>query len=253
MIDNFDDLQQEVRIFMVERQQLVMAGAVAISALLIIFFAIWPMWGKNQEFRSEMKTLQRQVKNTTQQKSIIESAIDNSEQLQRVNAALPLYKQPLTNLLQISQVASQSGVIISEYSLNPGVVSTDSAELDKKSKSISDPFVFQVVLEGQVDQVREAFRLIETSLPLIEIESFNLSSSGSRNEDGQEVRSTVELDLVAHSAFLEASDLKNQKIEDLNSEQLAALDKLKTYTLPSPGNQIQPRFFENADLFRLGN
>lgn len=250
---NLDDLQQQVQVFMVERRGLAMALGVATGALMLLIFAAWPVWNQVQEVRSDIKKASKQLDTVSRQAQVLQKLdIEDSDQYERVAIALPQNKQPLANLLRISQVASTSGVQFLDYNLNPGVVSTDEAQLEKAS-DIGE-FEFDVTLRGTYEQMKTAFALIEQSLPLFSINTFSLATTQSddvdtANLDVEQRIITVELLLTSYYSYLDSQMMKASEIKMLTASQQDIVDQLGQYSMPTNNFGVNPQEFNNTQLF----
>ena len=245
------DIQQLVQMFIVERRLLVVAIALAIASLAIGGAAIWPMWQQLQTTSTQIRKLENQVNKNQKRLKIVQNVSEEDQQnFDRVGMALPEYKQPLNYLLIMNDIASRSGVVISEYNLNPGIVSTDSADTTTTSRSVAagvDAFDFTVTLQGTLDQIKDSFHQLETSLPLMEITQFDLSASTQDDSGIDQYR--VILSLVSHYAKLEVKDVAKQTVEPLSDAQQSILDQITTYHLPGENTKVAPKLYDNQNIF----
>lgn len=244
-----EDIQQQLQIFIVERKSLVLAIGFIIASVLLIFLAAWPTWSKLSVARADLKKASQQVEQTETQKELLQNIMqDLDNQYDLVMTALPADKQPLANLLRIREVASRSGVRFVDYTLNPGLVSTDAAELEQRQSPVQE-FRFKVTLEGEYNQMQQAFKLIEESLPIFSINSYDLEVSNEEATDLEQKQITVDLDLVSYYSVLESDQVATKKMINFTPQQQQTLQKLSEFSLPSTDYSVQPQEFDNQDLF----
>lgn len=248
------DIQSYLQMFLVERRMLVVALGLFITSLIIGGAAIWPMWQQAQTTRSKIQKLEQQVGKNQKRLNILTSLTEAQKQdFARVATALPEYKQPLNYLLMMNEIASRSGIVISEYNLDPGIVSTDSAETagtPRSNASGATPFSFDVTIQGSLEEVERAFQNIETSLPLMEISRFDfatMSKGATLNETG--TRYEVILTLVTRYALLDAKSVAKQTVEPLTPDQQAVLQAISSFHMPGEGTQIPPVQYDNRAIF----
>ncbi len=245
---NMNDWQQQIQYFLIERRMLVVSAAIGAASLLLIALGIWPAWQKIQKNAVAIRRLEQQVAKSSQRVTILSDLKEaDQEHFDRVSIALPEFKQPLHNLMAINTIASHSGVIIEDYNLNPGVVSTDSAQPEAKPTLTAqgvEIFKFEVTFSGSLEQIKEAFSQIESSLPLMDISQFDLSSSIRDEENYQ-----VTLSIFSRYAAISSEAVAKQPVTKLNAEQLKVLEALQGYSLPGEGSDILPQQYDNQELF----
>jgi len=245
---SISDWQQQLQYFLIERRMLVISACIGVASLLLIGLGIWPAWQKIQTNTVALRRLDQQVSKSSQRVNILSkiNKADN-EKFERVAIALPEFKQPLSNLMAINTIASRSGVVIDDYNLNPGVVSTDSGQpaavTTTATKGVEN-FKFEVTLSGSLEQIEDAFAQIETSLPLMDIAAFDLTSSAKVPGQFQ-----VTLSLLSRYAAISSAAVAKQPVVAINDEQTAIMETLQKFTLPGEGSDITPQEFDNDNLF----
>lgn len=245
---NINDWQQQLQYFVIERRMLVVSAAIGGASLLLVGLGIWPAWQKIQANTVALRRLEQQVTKSSQRVNILSkiSEADNKK-FERVAIALPEFKQPLNNLMAINTIASRSGVIIDDYNLNPGVVSTDSGQVTTVTTTASkgvESFKFEVTLSGSLEQIETAFAQIETSLPLMDIAAFDLTSSAKIPGQYQ-----VTLSLLSRYAGISSAAVAKQPVVAINAEQTAIMEILQKFSLPGEGSDITPQEYNNDSLF----
>jgi hypothetical protein len=247
---NLSGLEQILQGALVERKQLLLSVVIVVLGVLVAVVGAWPLWQRIQSSQASLRKLQTQVNKDAQRLRVLESAnAQDSGNFDLMALALPEFKQPLSNMITLGEIASRSGVVIVEYNLSPGVVSTDSAETQVTGKSGTDAFTFQVTMQGNLDQVKQAFAEIETSLPLMEISRFDLSRNAKEEEEDLY---RTEITLVTRFIKLDPTEIAKQPAAALSAEQQSLLDTLRSFHAPGEGTKFTPQQYENQQLFGAG-
>lgn len=229
------DWQQQLQLYVLERRTLIVSIVCVAIAVIIWPVGIWPLWNRFSEAQSQVKRLQNQVNQVSARASLLQS-LDavRREDFRRAEAALPLQKQPFAALLGLNEIASRSGVVLSAYDLNPGIVSSDSAQAEgQRSNAASgvQAFPIEVSLQGTMAQLQEAFRQIETNLPLFEIVEYSISQ---RTASSSADLVSSELTIRMFSAPLQASEFARATAAPLSAKQQAVAERLGGFTLSEP-------------------
>lgn len=238
------DWQQEFQIYLLERRSLIISVFCGLTAILIWPLAIIPLWNQMSSAQTRTKSLSTQVNQMNTRASLLQSVDEQQrDNFRRAEAALPLQKQPFAALLGINEIASRSGVALNSYDLSPGVVSTNSAETEDTRASATgiQSFPIDVSFQGTMDQVQEAFRLMESNLPLFEIVEFSISPQGDATSAAALVRSDVTVRMF--SAPLQASEFARSTASTLTEKQQSVMERLQQYTLSEP-----PEFLPEGGL-----
>jgi hypothetical protein len=245
------DLQQLLQMFWIERRRLLVSVLLIVVSVLLVAFSVWPSWQKIQASNRQIKKIETQLNKNQKRLDLINQLSENDNQLfERVAIALPEYKQPLNYLLIMDDIAERSGVTVVEYNLNPGIVSTDSADTSTARQPASGAlaFEFDVSIKGSLEQIKNAFAQIETSLPLMQITVFDLNVNSVENSD--EISYSASLSLSTNYAKLEVKDVAKQTVEELDPDQQAVLDQIESYFLPGEGTKVSPQKFNNQSFFK---
>jgi len=226
------DWQQEFQIYLLERRSLIVSVFCLLIAILIWPLAIVPLWNQMSSSQTRAKSLNTQVNSITTRATLLQSVDEQQrDSFRRAEAALPLQKQPFAALLGINEIASRSGVVLNSYDLSPGVVSTNSAEAEdtRASETGVQSFPIDVSFQGTIEQVQEAFRLLESNLPLFEIVEFSVSPQGEATSAAALVRSDVTVRMF--SAPLQASQFARSTAANLTEKQRSVAERLQQFTL----------------------
>lgn len=218
---------------------------VAILGLLVgvgvVFIVGLPSWRKQGAARKEIVKTQQSLKTSEDRRQAITSI--SPEDVKRLDLALPLSRQPFALLGVVETMARSAGVSISDISINPGIISTDSARA-ATSRTGQSNLPIKLSVSGTITDITSLVQTLEGSLPLLTIRSMALSPSRGTNEY------RLELDILTYNAAFNASDFSKQTAKPLTREQLATLENLRTrniYELKDAPSA--PNDFNNQNLF----
>jgi hypothetical protein len=240
---NWEDSKQEFQFFLVERRILARSIVLSLISLGLIFLVVWPLWSNNQNVNSSIKQIEKKLSSSSQRLNLIKThSQEQQEDYDRVALALPDQKQPLQDLLAMREIASSSGALLSEYNLNPGLVSTESAETAPATTQNMQTFSFEVSLQGTLENIQKTFAAIENSLPMFEITEFDFSSNS-------ESEYRVNLNLVSRYASLQPSSVAKKSVKSLNDQQNQVLNELRRFSITGSDKQISPLEYKDRQIF----
>lgn len=218
---------------------------VAILGLLVgvgvVFILGLPSWRKQLEIRKEITKTQQLLKTSEARRQAITSI--DGEDIERLDLALPLSRQPFALLGVVETMARSAGVSIGDISINPGIISTDSARTTTNRNGQST-LPIKLSASGTITDITALVQTLEGSLPLLTIRSMALSPTRGTEEY------RLELDILTYNAAFSASDFSKQTAKPLTKDQLATLENLRTrkvYELKDAPSV--PSNFNNQNLF----
>ena len=255
------DLQQIRREFVIQRRD-VFYGVIALAASLVVIMAgLIPSFNQMQAVRNSQRRVQGELTKAQQRAAILsQAAVNDQENFQLVDRALPLGKQPLVVLRALEKVAGETGVSIGKYDVSPGLISTDSAQANTPSrrsasqkKSLAQSMSVSLEASGRLDQLTSFIETLEGSLPLMRVSEMSLSPSKRGSSESSETLSyTALLQLQAFYAPLQKSDFSKATVQALTPSQRAALDRLQTMTSILDVRPLEPlQDFQNEGLFEV--
>jgi len=201
--------------------------------------------------------LKRETSEVTRKKTLVEKKRDylltvNEEELQKkadfLAKALLQQKDAYTLVGVIRKIAGKYGFYIQSFSVSPGEMLGD--ESKKKELEVSKiPIAF--VLTGPEEKYLDLMTGIERSLPVLAVDSFDMSSTGSQ----------VELDLRVSAYYIEEKkefnvvdvDLLDLMLNTKEEEMLSTLSSFDFAGREGMPNQEEKDFVEygREDPFNL--
>lgn len=262
-MDNLD-LQKQLNEWWIQRRQLVLAVGLFVGSALLVFLGAYRFWQIGGELQITLEQKEKELGAVIQRATLLNTITpDDRSGYALVEQALPRFKEPLQVMRTLEAVAQQTQVSLGEYDLNPGIVSTESAQETGSSRSRntsrSSPFQslrLEIEASGSFQQLTTAIDNIEQSLPLMEITDLRIAPARrSGTGDLTNVEYTATLQLESYYADIDAGQAARGGAQQISPGQRRARDTLQdmTYWLESR-TSIAPQDTSttgNNDLFQL--
>lgn len=203
--------QFNYRTFLINRRSMAIAlGLGAISAGLVLF-AIIPQFQETLDLNSQLQKEKPKLEKL--QKKLVE--LDNIQfspefsQKEIVDAALPSKKPLLELLTSLHTISEADNVSIDEFSLTPGLVATNEAELVAEAKKSSkksevDTLTVEMSVSGTFADVGKFLIDLEKISPFTTITQLALSSNA-RGDDFTEETNDIKAKIITQSYFFTQS------------------------------------------------
>lgn len=217
------------------RRELVLAIGVALLALLIVVMVIVPQISASFSLQAEIAKARQESVALQRKSQLLQEASATPLLIQEgdINAALPDHK-PLTELLTtLSGVAQTAGVGVTRVNLNPGLISTQSAQATTvapvSSSSIPgvDIMKIEISVEGSFEQINNFLLAVDRMSPLVIVNVFELREAGGET-DTSVFDATLTLDTYFYTNSVAATI--GQELPPMDETSLAALQQLATFT-----------------------
>lgn len=185
--------QLNYRTFLINRKSLAIAIGLGVVSVCLVIFAIVPQFQETLDLNSQLK--KEKPKLDKLQRKLVE--LDNiqfsAEFSQRgfVEAALPSRKPLLELLTSLHTISESDNVSIGEFSLSPGLVATNEAEIiadaNKKSNNDGvDTIDVEMVVTGTFSNIGSFLINLEKISPFTTITQLGLSSRSSGDDFNQQ-------------------------------------------------------------------
>jgi len=203
--------QFNYRTFIINRKSMAIAIGLFSAAAMLVVFAIVPQFQEalalNSEFKKEKPKLEKL------QKKLVE--LDNIQfspeflQKELVDAALPSKKPLLELLTSLHTITEADNVSIDEFSLTPGLVATNEAEIlaDAKKRSNTDGVDIidvEMTVSGGFADVGKFLIDLEKISPFTTITQLALSSSATGDDFNNQDRD-MKAKIITKSYFFTQS------------------------------------------------
>lgn len=252
------DLNIFLRYFLRTRRYLAIATGTVLLAVLAIIWIIIPRIGKVQAAWDDMNEASEKLEELQDKLNKLETVEQQDLYLQRerLHSILPSYKPVLLILSEIQRVSGETGTVIVDFGVNPGQISTQSAQPARSARE-DDEFVdTEVTIVGRVEQINDFLKSIGTITPLTEITSMTLRSitrEGVIAPDEQSNEGIFEAAISLQSHFyLGKPTLRvDQKLIEYQLDQNFS-SQLQQFVLPERSEQFLPQGIEGGgkeDLF----
>jgi hypothetical protein len=244
-----------------------------IVLVLIVIFAVLPLWNKVSEKQTQLRSAQDELRVLTQKEEALRTLDEESleEQFQTAEIALPSGKEVPALLVGISRLYQEQGLELVNLKITPGKVSTQSAQPSSDPANPSPAAVaetatpisggvptakqvfpstkrldFDIVLSGTLEQARGFLNTLEKSLRLMLVNSFTFS---------QNTSGSTQITLKISAPFEPFPPIPTnfaEALPRLTKEDLDNLGKLGTYTpLTTPFTNV-PEAGGNSNPFGTG-
>jgi hypothetical protein len=248
------------------RRYLLLTGASALIAMLLVFNGIIPQVNSLFDLRREIYAGQEKINILRQKTTDLENieAREAYDSLELVDQILPSKKPLLELLTSLDVVAGRNNVVFVDLSLSPGKISSESAEFLGVAKSSSrrkktttkenpdgyDSLVVEAEVFGLFSDVQDFFQDIEAVAPLTTITSLSLNiKSSDIISPSDEVQAEVVLSTYFFTQSVEAS--LGSSLPSIGSKEREIIAEIKDYSFPTFNVQQQIEGGGLEDLFGL--
>lgn len=167
------------KILLATRQPLLLAMGIVIGIAAMIFAVMIPQareaWAQYQVIEQERPRLARYQEKVIELDNIPSSP--EYAQIEIIEAALPSRKPLLELLVSLNSVSTDTNVFVSSYDLSPGLVATDSTQVQQSARLQGfDSLQLNVSVTGTFSDLQNFFRRVEEVSPFTTITSLQLAS-----------------------------------------------------------------------------
>lgn len=181
------------RLFFSTRKYFCLAiGLFALSLILIVFISL-PQFQTIQEKRQvispEEETLQQLQDKIMRIQQV--QAMPEFKQSEKVNQVLPSDKPLLELLNNLNQISKKTEVIVNDLSLSPGLISTQSAQI-QEMESESNSLDIEIEIKGSLTNVQEFMTMLEQVSPLTTIKELELTRTSTKTNKSKQAEGQTE-------------------------------------------------------------
>lgn len=277
MTTNFE--KTNISYLLRSRRFIVIAVGLGLVAVSLLAFVIVPqtqsLLSFNQE-RTKNKTMLAKL--LAKQQTLAEITTESIyQEADDINRSLPSQKPLLEFMNSMDTRAREAEIIIEEISLNPGLISTQSAttQVSGRAKSRAGtattqtasrgPYStldVQLTVSGDLQKINTFLRFIEMTAPLTNVTSITLSEQRSSRPqlgvgtDLAEVLKTTpfkaELIISTYYFTQSVASAVESDLPKIGASEQTALQTISTFLYPEFDKQQQIRVSNVLDLFQLG-
>lgn len=234
------------------------AIALATVSAMLIFFAIIPQFREFIALHSELNKETPKLEKLQQKLVELENVQFTPEfaQAEIVEDALPSKKPLLELLTSLNTIAVASSVRIENFDLNPGLIASNTAELqgnakqDLKAKDGVDTLDISMDAVGSFDNIQKFLIDLEKISPFTTINTLSLSSR-SRGDDFGTQASDMQATLTTKSHFFtqSVSAAVEAPLPTLSNKEQEVLSELSQFSTSDLPEQIEITGGGIEDLF----
>lgn len=176
---------------MVRHGTAIRAGVVGALAVIMLLAGSIPLFGRARELSQKIDIRQKEARDIANRVAVL-SGLDREvlrERMEIIDTALPPKKDVLLYLSAVDGLSRELGLTFSGISLSPGEVTeaSESAAPTNKRNATAEavPGVHsletEVKINGNRDSIYAFLRLVEQSLPLMQVKDVSVTASGLEN------------------------------------------------------------------------
>lgn len=199
--------QATIRILLATRKPFLFALGIGITAFILITAIMIP---QIQETISLYGKLNAELPKTDLLKkklAALESVVNTAEyaQIEIVDDALPSKKPLLELLMSLYTVSSQTGILIQQFQLSPGLVASDSTVLSNqptnRSQDSYDSIEVNMNVSGTFKQIQEFLVQVEKASPFTTVTEMNITGELSGDTVADKQTRVFQADLTTKTYF----------------------------------------------------
>lgn len=245
-------------IFVSTRKNVVAAGALIVTACILIFLAVGQV-SQALEVRSNVLTEQERVQqlNTKVQELEQLRVSPQLSQMEEIHRILPSHKPLLELLNNLNAVAGESGVSIVSFEISPGEIASDSTQVQenvnpRRRNADYDQLELELTVTGGLDQVRSFMEFIERVSPITTITRLTIDRGvqGSGRSGNDITRATLALNTYYYTKSI--SSTLASPLPQISQAEQGVFQAILDFTPPNLEEQTTVITGNNTDLFGIG-
>ncbi|MBP7740728.1 hypothetical protein KA089_00925 [Candidatus Woesebacteria bacterium] len=247
-----------INMILTNRKQMVFSVAIGFAIVGILFFAIIPQFQQFLSLRAELEKETPKLTKLKQKLIELENIQFTPEFAQSsiVNSALPSKKPLLELLTSLNTIATSNSIQIENFDLNPGIIASDTAELQayyarqQSTKDGVDTLEVSMNAIGTFDNVQSFLIDLEKISPFTTINTLKLNSRR-RGDDFDEQEQDMQAILTTKSHFFtqSVSAAIEAPLPELSSKELDVLKELANFSSSDLPEQLKIQGGGLEDLF----
>lgn len=247
-----------VKIIWATRKSLVLAMMLILGGLVLVSAVVIPQFQQTMELYRDMKKEEPKLEKLKQKLASLDQIQFSPEyaQIATVEEALPSKKPLLELMVGLSQVSQDTGAVVSEFQLSPGLVATDSTQLSTTSKANYDQLQLDLVVEGTFKQIQDFLIGVERVSPFTTIVSMEIGNQINTNTDqfiadGENAIFSAKLKTETYFYTQPIQSRIDSPLPVLSSNELDVLSALTSFKPTDLPEQTDIRGGGLQDLFQL--
>lgn len=248
-----------IKILWATRKSLVMAVMLGLGALVLISAVVIPQAQQSYDLYNDLQKEKPKLEKLDQKLAEIESVQVSPEfaQVQVVEEALPSRKPLLELMMSLNNVGQETGAVVTDFELSPGLVATDSTQLETRQTGNYDELSLDLTIQGTFAQIQDFLLKVEEVAPFTTIVSMEIGNQINTNAQQFEQQitdnPTFEAILTTETYFFTQSI--NARIDSplpkIAKRELDVLGYLSSFRPSSLEDQIEVQGGGLQDLFQI--
>jgi len=246
-----------IEMIITNRRQMVIAVLLGVVSFGLILFAIVPQFREFLSLKSELDNETPRLVKLKQKLVELENIQFTPEfaQSEIVNDALPSKKPLLELLSSLSSIAAASSVQIKDFDLNPGIIASDTAELQayyakELSKDGIDTLDVSMNVVGSFENIQVFLINLEKISPFTTITTLSLNSQVRGDDfDQQERDMLAKLTTKSHFFTQTVSAAIEAPLPILSTKEQDVLKELASFSSSDLPEQLEIKGGGLEDLF----
>lgn len=163
------------------RRNLVIAIALAAVSILIAVLFLIPNLQKVQSISADIKREKAKLTSLNNKNNILQNVQSTKlyEKKDKIQVILPSLKPVLPLLNEIERISTENSIIVSEFGIIPGEISTQSAEAKAPPKAVNqnpnlDSIETKLVVIGKIENINNFLKAINKITPMTETTELGL-------------------------------------------------------------------------------
>jgi len=219
----------------------ILVGAIVLLGLTTVLI---PQSTKIIESARNLKQLNQDLEKAEQKISQIDQVdVEEIGELDNLfSKALPQQKPYFEVMLLLQQLASQTGVALGDFELNPGQLGSDSAKVDRQESA--DGYVTldtKLNLNGTSEQMSNFMVMLHSSMPLLVVDEISISNNVKKDDSSQR-SSQIALKILYMKQTKHITDVDLEPLKALSGDAADIKRTLSGYLDPTatiiPGTSI---------------
>lgn len=183
-----------VKIIWSTRKAFIIAIGLGLVAFVLVSAVVIPQFQQALELYEDLEREQPKLEKLEQKLAELENIEVSPEfaQIEVVEEALPSKKPLLELMVALNTVSQETGAIVQEFELSPGLVATDSTQSEARSSVNYDELTLDLTIEGTFAQIQDFLLKVEEVAPFTTIVSMEIGNQ--LNTNSAEFAQQVEVD-----------------------------------------------------------
>lgn len=243
------------------RRALVLAVALGLGALVLVSAVVIPQVQQSLDLYDDLKKEEPKLLKLEQKLAEIESIQVSPEfsQVSVVEEALPSRKPLLELMMALSNVSQETGALVTDFELSPGLVATDSTLVANRSSGNYDQLSLNLSIEGTFAEIQDFLLKVEEVAPFTTIVAMEIGNQLNTNAEQfvQQVAEdpTFEAELTTETYFFTQTIQSriDSPLPKISARELDVLGYLSSFRPSQLEEQQEVRGGGLQDLFQVNS